>query len=261
MQKSEVKKLVRERYGKIAEKSSSCCPTPSSQYSCGCNNPYDAQSISLGYTKEEIELTPEGSNLGLGCGNPTASAHLKEGETVLDLGSGAGFDCFLAANKVGKTGKVIGVDMTPSMIDKARENALKDDYENVEFRLGEIENLPVADNIIDVIISNCVINLSTEKSRVYQEAFRVLKPGGRIIVSDIVLPKELPDIIKRDSTAYTGCIAGAMLKEKYIQTIKEAGFKDLLILEERPFEITVMHDGTTSNHIVSSTKIQAFKPI
>lgn len=261
MQKSEVKKLVRERYGKIAEKSSSSCSTPSNQYSCGCNNPYDAQSISIGYTKDEIELSPEGANLGLGCGNPTASADLKEGETVLDLGSGAGFDCFLAANKVGKTGKVIGVDMTPSMIDKARENALKDNYENVEFRLGEIENLPVADNIIDVIISNCVINLSPEKSRVYQEAFRVLKPGGRIIVSDIVLPKELPDIIKKDSEAYAGCIAGAMLKEQYLQTIKGAGFKDLLILEEKPFEIAVMYDGKTSNHIVSSTKIQAFKPI
>jgi arsenite methyltransferase len=260
MQKNKIKKLVRERYGKIAQQSPLCCSTETIQSSCGCSDSNISPSMLNGYTIEELKQVPEGSNLGLGCGNPTASANLKQGESVLDLGSGAGFDCFLAANKVGENGRVIGVDMTPSMIDKARENALKGKYENVEFRLGEIENMPVADNSIDVIISNCVINLSPEKDRVYQEAFRVLKPGGRIIVSDIVLPEKLPDIIKENSEAYAGCIAGAMLKEEYLKIIEDAGFKSKEILEEKPFEITVIHDEKSSNHYVTSMKIQAFKP-
>jgi len=157
---------------------------------------------------------------------------LKEGEVVLDLGSGAGFDCFLAANRVGKSGKVIGIDMTPEMVEKARENARKDDYKNVEFRLGEIENLPVADNHVDVIISNCVINLSPDKDRVFQEAFRVLKPGGRLMVSDMVLVRELPDSIKNSVAAYIGCLSGAIMKDKYIEAIKAAGFKQVRIIDE-----------------------------
>ena len=160
----------------------------------------------IGYSEEEMTAVPEGANLGLGCGNPTAMASLKEGETVLDLGAGAGFDCFLAAGKVGPEGRVIGIDMTPEMLEKARENAQKGNFSNVEFRLGEIENLPVADGIIDIIISNCVINLVPDKDRVFSEAFRVLKPGGRIMVSDIVLTKELPDFIKNNMAAYVGCI-------------------------------------------------------
>ncbi len=155
----------------------------------------------MGYTDKELQSIPEGANLSLGCGNPVALASLKEGETVIDLGSGAGIDCFLAAKKVGEKGKVIGVDMTPEMIDKARENAEKDNYKNVEFRLGEIENLPVADNTADVIISNCVINLSPNKKRVFEEAFRALKAGGRLMVSDIVLLKDLPEVAKEESAS------------------------------------------------------------
>ena len=197
MEEAKVKKIVREGYAKVAKnKGSSCCaPT-----SCGCNTPDMSEEISkrIGYSEEEISSVPEGANLGLGCGNPVALASLKKAETVLDLGSGAGFDCFLAANKVGKNGKVIGVDMTPEMIDKARENARKGKHGNVEFRLGEIENLPVADSIVDVVISNCVINLSPNKKRVFEEAFRVLKPNGRLMVSDIVLLKELPPMIRKN---------------------------------------------------------------
>jgi len=238
MEDNEIKKMVRDQYGKIASYSSCCYPTaePKASASC-CESPSEESQVlssccstderinELGYTIEDLKNIPEGANLNLGCGNPTASAGLKEGEIVLDLGSGAGIDCFLAANKVGNSGKVIGVDMTYQMLDRARENALKGNYENVEFRLGEIENLPVADNSVDLIISNCVINLSPDKNRVYREAYRVLKPGGRVIVSDIVLLKELPDSIKQNVKAYAGCVAGAMLKDDYLSVIKEVGFK------------------------------------
>jgi arsenite methyltransferase len=225
MEDNEIKKIVRDRYSKIANYSSANCCSPSAEptESSSCCESIDTIN-EIGYSIKDLKNIPEGSNLNLGCGNPTASADLKEGETVLDLGSGAGIDCFLAANRVGESGKVIGVDMTYQMLDKARENALKGDYENVEFRLGEIENLPVADNSVDVIISNCVINLSTDKKRVYQEAYRVLKPGGRIVVSDIVLHKELPDSIRQNMKAYAGCVAGAMLKDDYLSVIKEVGF-------------------------------------
>ena len=223
MEDNEIKKMVRDQYGKIASYSSCCSPSAEPKAPSSCCGPTES-SKEMGYTIEELKNLPEGANLGLGCGNPTASADIKEGEVVLDLGSGAGIDCFLAANKVGKSGKVIGVDMTYQMLDRARENAIKGKYENVEFRLGEIENLPVADNSVDVIISNCVINLSTDKKRVYQEAYRVLKPGGRIVVSDIVLHRELPESIKQNVKAYAGCISGAMLKDAYLGVIKEVGF-------------------------------------
>jgi len=231
MEDNEIKKSVRDQYGKIASYSSCCSPSAEPKASSSCCGPTES-SKEMGYSIEELKNLPEGANLGLGCGNPTASADLKEGETVLDLGSGAGIDCFLAANKVGESGKVIGVDMTYQMLDKARENAIKGNYENVEFRLGEIENLPLADNTVDVIISNCVINLSTDKKRVYQEAYRVLKPGGRIIVSDIVLHKELPDSVKQNMKAYAGCVAGAMLKDDYLGVIKDAGFNLDEVTEE-----------------------------
>jgi len=236
MKKKEIKKAVRESYAKIAKKNSSCCPPVSASANSCCGSIDTAQDISkkIGYTYEDLQAVPQGANMGLGCGNPVALASLKEGETVLDLGSGGGLDCFLAANKVGEKGKVIGVDMTPEMIDKARENAEKGNYKNVEFRLGEIENIPAADNSVDVVISNCVINLSPDKQRVFQESYRVLKPGGRIMVSDIVLVKELPDFIKNSKEAYAACISGAIKKSEYIDAIKMAGFDKVKIIDESP---------------------------
>ncbi len=230
MNKEETKKIVREGYAKVATQQSSCCGTVNS-----CGSTADASndiSKKIGYTDEELTAVPEGANLGLGCGNPVAIASLKEGETVLDLGSGPGFDCFLASEKVGENGKVIGVDMTPEMLERAKENAVKGNYTNVDFRLGEIENLPVADNSVDVVISNCVINLSPDKESVFKETFRVLKPGGRILVSDVVLSKELPDFVKNSDEAYVGCISGATLKDDYLKTIENAGFKEVEIVNE-----------------------------
>ena len=233
MKKEEVRKVVREGYAQVAKGGSSCCAPQST--CCGTTNVATNISKRIGYTDEDIQSVPEGANLGLGCGNPVAVASLKEGEVVLDLGSGAGFDCFLAANIVGKSGKVIGVDMTPEMIEKARGNARKGNFENVDFRLGEIENLPIADNHVDAIISNCVINLSPDKDRVFHEAFRVLKPGGRLMVSDIVLVSELPDSIKNSVAAYIGCLAGATMKDEYIKAIKSAGFKQVNIIDQTSF--------------------------
>ena len=230
MKKEEVRKVVREGYAQVAKSGSSCCAPQNP--CCGATNAAADISKKIGYTDEDIQSVPEGANLGLGCGNPVALASLKEGEVILDLGSGAGFDCFLAANSVGKAGKVIGIDMTPEMVEKARQNAHKGGYENVEFRLGEIENLPVADNHVDVIISNCVINLSPDKDRVFQEAFRVLKPGGRLMVSDMVLVSELPDSIKNSVAAYIGCLAGAIMQDEYVEAIKAAGFKQVRIIDE-----------------------------
>jgi len=265
MKKEEVRKSVRENYAKIARESASCC--------CGSTKAEDI-SKSIGYSDEELESVPEDANLGLGCGNPVALASLKEGETVLDLGAGAGFDVFLAANRVGNSGRVIGVDMTPEMVGKARANALNGGYENVEFRLGEIENIPAADSSVDVIISNCVINLSPDKKSVFKEALRVLKPGGRLMVSDIVLLKELPDAIKQSVAAYVGCVAGALMKEDYLITIKEAGFKDVRVLDETLYPIDyITCDSTTRTiidrlkvnredfeNLVASIKVKAMKP-
>ena len=248
----EIKKAVREGYANIAKREGSC-NAPDSP--C-CRGADLAQSISkaIGYSDKEMTSVPGGANLGLDCGNPIALASLAEGETVLDLGSGAGFDCFLAANKVGRTGKVIGVDMTPEMIEQARENTRKGDYKNVEFRLGEIENIPAADNSIDVVISNCVINLSPDKRRVFNEAFRALKPGGRLMVSDIVLLKELPDFIRSSVAAYVGCISGAMLKNEYINVIREAGFHKVKIIDEIVFPIECMANDPTTKAIISKIK-------
>src|SRR5204863_1338393 len=196
-----IREEVRQRYGAAARGEASCADD------CCTSTSSDA----LGYAAEDSAFAPEAANLGLGCGNPLAIASLERGQTVLDLGSGAGFDCFLAARAVGPTGKVIGVDMTPEMLTKARENAKKNEFDNVEFRLGEIEALPMADESVDVIISNCVINLSPQKERVFREAFRVIKPGGRLAVSDIVATAPLPDAMRGDWSAYTGCMAGASL--------------------------------------------------
>lgn len=236
MESDELKKIVREKYGQLARTSSSCCG-PNNQSSCCGNQSAGAISKNIGYSDEQLTSVPEGSNLGLGCGNPTAIASLQPGETVLDLGSGAGFDCFLAAKKVGFNGRVIGVDMTPDMIYRARQNARENGYGNVEFRLGELENLPVADSIVDAVISNCVINLVPDKQRVFSELYRVLKPGGRFFISDIVLKKELPEEIKNSVTAYVGCIAGAILKNDYLRIIEESGFVDVEVVNEQCYDI------------------------
>ena len=255
MEDNNIKKIVREGYAKIAKGESSCC-NPVKK--C-CGNADLEQDISkkIGYTEEEMKSVPEGANLGLGCGNPVAIASLKEGETVLDLGSGAGFDCFLAADKVGLTGRIIGVDMTLEMIEKARENARKGYYGNVEFRLGEIENLPVADNSVDVVLSNCVINLSSDKKRVFKEAFRVLKPSGRLMISDIVLLEELPDFIKNSIEAYIGCLSGAILRDEYIEIIEKAGFQQVRIIDETSFPIECMINDPTAQAIIDNLQIPA----
>ena len=236
----EIRKQVRKSYAKVVEGGSGCCGPNSS--CCGGSTTAEQISAKVGYSAEEMGAVPDGSNLGLGCGNPLAHAAIHEGDTVLDLGSGAGFDCFLAARKVGKTGRVIGVDMTHEMLIKARENAKKAGATNVEFRLGEIEALPVADNSVDLIISNCVINLSPDKARVFREAYRVLKPGGLLMVSDIVLTRELPEAVRSSMAAYASCIAGASLKEVYLDLIRKAHFSDVEILEETrvPYDLAAV---------------------
>ena len=224
MKKQKIKKIVKEGYTEIAKGGCSC--------NCGCGISNEKISKDLGYSNEEINNVPE-ANLGLGCGNPTALGQIKEGDVVLDLGSGAGFDAFLSAKKVGEKGKVIGVDMTPEMIKKAKANVIKYKYNNVEFKLGDIEKLPIEDNCIDVIISNCVINLAPNKDKVFQEAWRVLKKNGRIYVSDIVLLGELTEEQKRDEGLLTGCVAGALQKEEYLKKIKNAGFKIKILGEDK----------------------------
>ena len=248
-----IKQLVKEGYGKIAQQGSSCCPSSSC---CGNANLVKNISKTVGYSDEEMNTVPDGANLGLGCGNPVAIASLKIGDIVLDLGSGAGFDAFLVSKKVGKTGRVIGVDMTPEMVKKAGENAQKGNYKNVEFRLGEIEKLPVEDNSIDVIISNCVINLSPEKQKVFEEAFRVLKPGGRLIVSDLVLVKELPDAIKDSVEAYAGCLAGAIMKDEYLSFIKKSGFRDVEVVSQSNYPIEAMANDVTAQVIKNNSGIK-----
>jgi SAM-dependent methyltransferase len=252
MEEDKIKKIVREGYAKVVKRHGFTVISPSC---CGDVDLQKEISKKIGYTEKELESVPEGANMGLGCGNPVALASLKDGEVVLDLGSGVGLDCFLAANKVGAKGKLIGVDMTPEMIDKARENARKSKHKNVEFRLGEIENLPVADNTVDVVISNCVINLSTDKGRVFKEAFRALKPGGRLVISDLVLLKELPKAIKNSAKAYVGCLSGALMKDKYMTLIKEAGFNEAKIVEETNFPIECMINDSTAKAVQDNLNI------
>ncbi|XUX00291.1 MAG: arsenite methyltransferase [Dehalogenimonas sp.] len=273
MKDTEIKSYVKDRYGGIARSGGGC--------GCGstCCGPVPVDTIAkvVGYSEDELAAVPEGANLGLGCGNPTAIADLKPGETVLDLGSGAGFDAFLAARQVGPIGKVIGVDMTPDMVSRARENAKKGAITNVEFRQGEIENLPVESGTVDTIISNCVINLSPDKPAVFAEAFRVLKPGGRIAVSDIVLLEPLPDFVRDSVAAYTACVAGANLKEDYLSAIRQAGFDHIEVVGETVFDLDFIDMapelvknastlGITEEMIqhiaetIVSVKVQAIKP-
>ncbi len=249
MQDEEIKNVVRARYAGVARQSGSCC----SSACCGSAKPQQI-SKKIGYSEEEMQAVPSGSNLGLGCGNPTALAEIKAGDTVLDLGSGAGFDCFLAAAKVGPTGRVIGVDMTEEMVARARDNAAKGGYRNVEFRLGEIEKLPVEDGSVDVIISNCVINLVPNKEKAFQEAFRTLRAGGRLMVSDIVLLKSLPDFVKESIEAYVGCVAGAAMKEAYLNAMRSAGFKDVTVVEESVFPLDCVTNDPAGKAILQSMK-------
>lgn len=244
---SEIRKTVREGYASVAKQSRcGCSPT----VSC-CGAPASAEQISraVGYSDEDMAAVPDGANLGLGCGNPIALATLKPGETVLDLGSGAGFDCFLAAKKVGDTGRVIGVDMTPEMLEKARENAAKVGAANVEFRMGEIEHLPVADASVDAIISNCVINLSPDKPQVFREAFRALKRGGRLMVSDVVLTHELPAAIRESVNLYVSCVSGAMLKADYLAAIRAAGFDNVKVVSENAFPMDLKYDDPVVDEV------------
>jgi SAM-dependent methyltransferase len=257
MKEKKIKKTVREGYARIAKGGSSCCTPVNS--CCGNTGLAEAISRRIGYAEKELEQVPQGANLGLGCGNPVALASLKEGETVLDLGSGAGFDCFLAANKVGHKGKVIGVDMTPEMIEKAKVNGRKSNCKNVEFRLGENENLPVVDGSIDIVISNCVINLSPDKGKVFLEVFRVLKPGGRLMISDIVLLKELPDYIKNSIEAYIGCLSGATIKDEYLGTIRAAGFQKVRIIDETSIPIDCMANDPTVKLIIKNLSLSSEK--
>ncbi|MFH1181488.1 MAG: arsenite methyltransferase [Candidatus Woesearchaeota archaeon] len=246
MEKETVKKIVKESYREIAETGCSC--------SCGCMGEAGQIAKSLGYSDEDVKVVPD-ANLGLGCGNPTAMGEIKEGMTVLDLGSGAGFDCFLAAKKVGKSGKVIGVDMTERMIEKASENAKKYGFSNVEFRLGDIEELPVEENSVDVVISNCVINLAPDKSKVFKEAYRVLKKGGKMLVSDIVLLKELSEMDRNDKKLIAGCVGGAVLKEEYLKLVREAGFSVKILSEDKGIS-----KRQYKGFPLESLKIEAYKP-
>jgi SAM-dependent methyltransferase len=253
---------VRETYGRIAVSDSAGCCAPSTSSCCEPSAPAQLNSTLLGYSEADLAAVPAGADLGLGCGNPGAIAAIQAGETVLDLGSGAGFDAFLAARAVGPNGRVIGVDMTPEMVSKARANAETGGYDNVEFRLGEIEHLPIADGTIDVIISNCVINLSPDKATVFSDAFRVLRPGGRLAISDVVASAELPDEIRSDLALYSGCVAGASLISGLHAMLRAAGFADVVIApkdESRSFIEQWVPGRSITDYVVSAT-IAAVKP-
>ena len=260
---TDIRTVVREKYGAIAQGrqvgAGGCCGSE-----CGCGDGADVLS-QIGYSSEQAAAIPDGANLGLGCGNPLAYAAVVPGETVLDLGSGAGIDCFLAARETGPAGRVIGVDMTPPMIEKARANLANSEFRNVEFRLGEIEHLPVADASVDVIISNCVVNLSPDKPQVFREAFRALKPGGRMLVSDLVLTRPLTLEQQTDVDLYVGCVAGASLKADYLAAMRDAGFRDVEIMNESAYTVgndTLPEGGGAHDAFsaVVSVKVRAVKP-
>lgn len=296
-EKEKIKEAVRERYGNLANTGNlsalsgqiqdccspgeatvqiadqvSCCgatevPAPIKGQTASCcgtgNVSVEQVSTLMGYSKEDIESVPEGANMGVGCGNPVALASLQSGETVVDLGSGGGFDCFLAARQVGENGKVIGVDMTPDMISKARRNAEKIDASNVEFRLGEIEHLPVADNTADIIMSNCVINLSPDKKSVYQDTFRVLKPGGRLAISDVVATSPVPEDVRTNLAMVSACVGGAQLIGELEKTLAEIGFQDITVKpnEKSRSLISKWAPGNNAGDYVVSAYIQAAKPV
>jgi len=238
-----MKEFIKKIYGNIAKKKKSVCCKPTC---CSSNNGDVSEKI--GYTKEELSSIPDGSDMGLGCGNPVALASLKKGETVVDLGAGGGIDVFLAAKKVGLSGKAIGIDMTEAMLNKAKANAKKAGFKNVEFKLGDIEDIPLERGIADCVISNCVINLAADKQKVFNEVFRILKPGGRLMVSDMVLVGDLPEKVLKSSEMYAGCISGALKKEEYLKKIKNAGFKETKIIKEDPVRLS---DYVGSDKVIS----------
>ena len=264
-QADEIRQNVRKSYSEVAQSSNSGDDCGNSSSCCGVASDDAIQTLvstRMGYSEDDLASVPKGADMGLGCGNPRAIAGIQQGETVLDLGSGGGFDCFLAASETGETGKVIGVDMTPSMISKSRENADKGKYNQVEFRLGEIENLPVADSSIDVIISNCVINLSPDKPRVFSETFRALKSGGRLAISDVVASTELPDSIRNDLALYSGCMAGAPQISELQAILEEVGFIDISISpkdESKEFIKDWAPDKGVEEYVLSAS-IEATKP-
>jgi SAM-dependent methyltransferase len=260
MDDAQIKEMIRVRYGEIAAAGGGCCAPASS--CCGSDDTSDAKSRSMGYSDTDLAAAPDGANLGLGCGNPQAIAAMQPGETVIDLGSGAGFDCFLAAGQVGATGRVIGVDMTHEMLAKARANAASIGAANVEFRLGELEHLPIADNTGDVVISNCVINLVPDKARVFREAFRVLRPGGRLAISDVVSAAPLPTELAARPELLCGCVAGAAPSARIEEWLAAAGFIDIRIApraESRELIATWVPDGGIENYVVSAM-VEARKP-
>jgi len=252
------KDSIRKNYSKVALKKvkSGCCSG-----GCGCSSDVKKASLQIGYTEMDISDIPEDSNMGLGCGNPVALASLREGETVLDLGSGGGFDCFLARKRVGEKGYVIGVDITEEMVALANKNKEKSGYKNMDFRTGDIEHLPVEDGIVDVIISNCVINLSPDKEKVFKEAFRVLKRGGRLLISDVVAVSDIPDDIKADEKMYCGCVSGAVKIEDLKALIEKAGFSDIkMFMKDNSKEIiSSWSDNKNLEEIVASYYIEALK--
>jgi SAM-dependent methyltransferase len=259
----EIREKVRERYAGIATSRKPAGCGCSAQSCCSTKAPSaKAQSVKLGYSKKDLDAVPAGANMGLGCGNPQAVAALRRGEVVLDLGAGGGFDCFLAARQVGPRGRVIGVDMTPEMVARARENGRKGGFRNVEFRLGEIEHLPVADGSVDVILSNCVINLSPDKEQVYKEALRVLKPGGRLAISDVVAIKPVPAAVKRDLEKYSGCVAGALHVRRLEGLLRAVGFRAgrVLVKEASQEFIKDWFPGSGVETYVRSADVQGVKP-
>jgi arsenite methyltransferase len=256
MSKEQIQQNVKSGYASIVKRKTKKSILPTIFQCCDPKEIANEIGKKIGYSEEELKNVPEDANLGIGCGNPTALASIQPGETILDLGSGAGFDCFLASRETGHTGRVIGVDITPEMIAQANKNARKGNYKNVEFRLGEIENLPVESNSIDLIISNCVINLSNEKERVFEEAYRVAKPNGRIMISDIILLNDLPDYVINSVEGHIACLAGAVRKEHYLDAIAKAGFTNISIDKETPFPIELMLNDPIAEKIVRENNLQ-----
>ncbi len=240
MENEQIQKNVKSGYADIVKRNTKKSFLPNFFQCCDPKEIATDIGKKIGYSEEELKNVPEDANLGIGCGNPTALASIKKGDTILDLGSGAGFDCFLASRETGETGKVIGVDITPEMVAQGNKNAKKGNYKNVEFKIGEIENLPVKSDSIDLIISNCVINLSNQKEQIFKEAFRVTKPNGRIMISDIILLNDLPDYVKNSVEGHIACLAGAIRKEEYINAITKAGFNEINIDKQAPFPIELM---------------------